>query len=195
MRLNKLDSGHTIGKKLMLTAMSLFARAKVPDSAKTLFYRPEFFGGPHSKLQQAVMRGDSFWTVGERELMAAFISERNRCRFCTTVHRNLAETAGVADIVEAALRDPESANVRPELKATLAFLDKLTTTPDKVVPADVAAVRSAGVDDDALLDAIHVCFLFCLMNRVMDAFGAEAPTSRQLEFLSKILLGRGYEVS
>lgn len=33
-----------------------------------------------------------------------------------------------------------------------------------------------------------------VMNRVMDAFGAESPSTRQLEMSAKILLDRGYEI-
>jgi uncharacterized peroxidase-related enzyme len=194
MRLAKLDRGHTVGKKLMLAAFTVLGRAKVPDVVKTLLYRPEFFGSPHAKFHQAVMRGPSFWTVGERELMATFVSERNRCRFCTSVHRAVAEAAGVAEIIEAALRDPMTAPVRRELAATLVFLDKLTVDPDTVTREDAAVVRNAGVSDEALVDAIHICFMFCVMNRLMDAFGAESPSHAQLEFSAKTLLARGYKV-
>jgi uncharacterized peroxidase-related enzyme len=194
MRLAKLDRGHTIGKKLMMGVFTVLGRTKLPDSIKTLLYRPEFFGTPHTKLQHAVMRGPSFWTVAERELMATFVSERNKCRFCTRMHRAVAEAAGVAEVIEAALMDPTTAAVRSELAAVLVFLDKLTVDPDKITRADVALVRAARVTDEALVDAIHVCFAFCVMNRVMDAFGAESPTHAQLAFVAKTLLNRGYEL-
>jgi hypothetical protein len=48
---------------------------------KTLEYRPAFFGTPFNAIIQEVMRGPSEWSVGERELFAAFVSERNRCKF------------------------------------------------------------------------------------------------------------------
>jgi hypothetical protein len=46
-----------------------------------LRYRKAFFGQPHSAHTQAVMRGPSPWTVGERELFAAFVSRLNQCLF------------------------------------------------------------------------------------------------------------------
>jgi hypothetical protein len=81
MRLDVLDRGHTIARKLLFRAIRLFAGYRVPDVAKMLMYRPEFFGRPMSALFQDVMRGPSGWSVGDRELMAAFVSRTNACAF------------------------------------------------------------------------------------------------------------------
>jgi hypothetical protein len=51
------------------------------DVVKTFMYRPHFFGRPFCDFAQAVMRGPSEWSVGERELFGAFTSQLNRCRF------------------------------------------------------------------------------------------------------------------
>jgi len=48
---------------------------------KTLLYRPELFGRPFSNALDDVMRGDSDWSVGERELFAGFTSLLNQCPF------------------------------------------------------------------------------------------------------------------
>ena len=51
------------------------------DVVRTLVYRSELFGRPFSAALQRVMRGPSDWSVGERELFAAFVSAQNQCPF------------------------------------------------------------------------------------------------------------------
>ena len=80
MRLAKVHRGHKLGDKLQLAMMRLFA-GHAPGVVRTILYRKEFFGRPVSQLTQQVMRGPSTWTVGERELFAAFVSRLNQCVF------------------------------------------------------------------------------------------------------------------
>jgi hypothetical protein len=80
MRLEKVHRGHGLRDKLLLTVMRL-ATGHAPGVVRTLLYRKEFFGRPWSELTQRVMRGPSPWTVGERELFAAFVSRLNACTF------------------------------------------------------------------------------------------------------------------
>jgi len=81
MRLGIVATGHSIGRKLILVIARLMMGTKPPDVVKTLFYRPKFFGDPHSAWTNQVLRGPSQWTVGERELFAAFTSKLNQCVF------------------------------------------------------------------------------------------------------------------
>jgi hypothetical protein len=80
-RLAILDGGHTIGRKLMFAMIRVLSRHPVPDVVKTLTYREELFGAPMGEVFQEVMRGPSDWTIGERELMAAYVSKVNECEF------------------------------------------------------------------------------------------------------------------
>ena len=54
---------------------------EIVDVRNVIAHRPEIFGRPFSEALQEVMRGPSDWSVGERELFAAFVSARNRCVF------------------------------------------------------------------------------------------------------------------
>ena len=61
--------------------MRVMMRGPAPGVIRTLLYRPHFFGKKMSRLTHDVMRGDSEWSVGERELFAAFVSSLNQCLF------------------------------------------------------------------------------------------------------------------
>ena len=81
MRLASLDHGHTFKTKAMFAMIRVLSRHPVPDVVKTLTYRPEFFGKSMGAVFQEVMRGPSEWSIGDRELMAAYVSKTNECEF------------------------------------------------------------------------------------------------------------------
>ena len=80
MRLHRVHTGHRLRDKAMLRLMRVVI-GHAPGVVRTLLYRKEFFGRPFSLLTQQVMRGDSSWSVGEREMFAAFVSRLNQCVF------------------------------------------------------------------------------------------------------------------
>ena len=80
MRLAILENGHGLTEKLMLHLIRGLSLTPF-DVVKTFMYRPHFFGRPFCDFAQAVMRGPSEWSVGERELFGAFTSQLTRCRF------------------------------------------------------------------------------------------------------------------
>ncbi|MGH2805652.1 MAG: hypothetical protein ACRDKT_00105 [Actinomycetota bacterium] len=77
MRLSVLDHGHRGRVRLLFFML----RGRVPDVFKTTMYRPEFFGRKFSAILHEIMRGPSPWSVGERELFAAYTSRLNQCPF------------------------------------------------------------------------------------------------------------------
>ena len=81
MRLEAIARGRGVGAKAKFAMIRLLSGAPTLDVVKTLSFRPAFFGDPFNQLIQEVMRGPSEWSVGERELFAAFVSDRNRCVF------------------------------------------------------------------------------------------------------------------
>jgi len=81
MRLKNVENGHRLPQKMLLGIIRLMSGMRAPDIARTLNYRPEFFGTPVNAWLEAIMRGPSQWSVWERELFAAFTSSVNRCPF------------------------------------------------------------------------------------------------------------------
>jgi alkylhydroperoxidase family enzyme len=93
---------------------------------------------------------------------------------------------------EGVKRDWRTAPVPEKLRATLGFLEKLTLNPDEVTRADADAVRAAGVSDDALVDAIHVCALFSMIVRLADALDWEVPPFESFLERADAMLASGY---
>jgi alkylhydroperoxidase family enzyme len=89
-------------------------------------------------------------------------------------------------------RDWRTAPVTPKLRATLGFLEKLTLRPADVTREDAEAVRAAGVSDEALIDAIHVCALFSMIVRLADSLGWDVPSFESFSERADAMLASGY---
>jgi len=80
-RLRCLEDGHDPQEAQILELIRSRRGADPPDVLKTLHYRPELFGRPFSDTLDLAMNGPSDWSVGERELFAAFVSAVSQCPF------------------------------------------------------------------------------------------------------------------
>jgi AhpD family alkylhydroperoxidase len=192
MRLGILNHGYRPGIKLLFALIRLFSGHPVPDAAKLVFYRPEFYGARMKEFTHEAMRGPSAWSVGDRELMAAYVSKVNESAFCIGAHSATAARAyRDGTRVAAVLADLESAPIEEPLRATLRMLGRLTRE-GQLGAEDVRAVMSAGVSPGQVEDALAVCFAFNTTGRLADAFGFEVLSQEGFEAGAKYLLRRGY---
>jgi len=192
MRLEILNSGYPLGTRVLFAVIRVFSRQPLPDAARLVFYRPDFYGGPMKELTHETMRGPSAWSVADRELMAAFVSKTNECVWCRAAHTATAARAHDDEaMVAAVLADLETAPIQEPLRATLRMLRKLTLE-NRVTPDDMAAVLRAGASRQQVEDALAVCFAFNTTNRLADAFGFSLLDARGLDAGAKYLLARGY---
>jgi len=90
------------------------------------------------------------------------------------------------------LADWRTAPVDPKVRATLGFLEKLTLAPAELRPADVEPLRRAGVSDAAIEDAIHVCVLFNVYDRLADSLTFHLPGPDGYAASGRSLMERGY---
>jgi alkylhydroperoxidase family enzyme len=90
------------------------------------------------------------------------------------------------------LADWRTAPLDAKLRATLGFLEKLTLAPADVRPADLEPLRAAGVTDAAIEDAIEVCVVFNIYDRIADALGFELLGPDGYAAAGRALLARGY---
>jgi uncharacterized peroxidase-related enzyme len=193
MRLPRVSRGAGIGHRLKLGAIRLVGGGPPSDVVRLLLYRSEFFGAPMRRYIHGILRGKSEWTVGERELFAAFVSQGNRCAFCTAAHRAVAERALGDGVVRAALDDFRRAPVSGPVRAVLGLLERLARAPGSVGEAELRAALDAGVSPEGLETALHIAAAFNVINRVADALGFDLPPPDVFEREADTLLRLGYD--
>jgi len=92
------------------------------------------------------------------------------------------------------LADWRTAPVDRKVRAALGFLEKLTLAPAELRPADVEPLRAAGVSDAAIEDAIHVCVLFNIYDRLADSLTFHLPGPDGYAASGRSLMQRGYVI-
>lgn len=148
-----------------------------PEDAVLLQVFKAFPGTSKALLayHEVLLRGPSPLSVAERELIAGFVSGLNACRYCHGVHEATAREFGIeAGLMARLLDDIDGAPVSDQLKPVLRYVKKLTENPSRMTQADAEAVFAAGWTDQALHDAVSVCALFNLMNRLVEGLGVRA---------------------
>jgi alkylhydroperoxidase family enzyme len=109
-------------------------------------------------------------------------------------HGAVASYALGEEVWDAVVADWRNAPLRPEVKATLAFLEQLTLRPDELTEVHVDAARAAGVSDQALRDAAAVCALFTIIVRLADSLGWDVPSADVLRRRAPLMLEGGYSL-
>ena len=102
--------------------------------------------------------------------------------------------AGTFDdaVVAAVLDDWRTAPVNERVRAALAFLEKLTTSPENLSLKDIEPMRAVGINAKAIEEVVYVCFLFNVMDRLADAFGFDLHSPEEFTRGGRALYARGY---
>jgi uncharacterized peroxidase-related enzyme len=147
-----------------------------PGIRGLLRYRPET-GRPLSELAEVLLRGPSTLTRGERELIAAYVSALNDCRYCSSAHSACAaaQLPGGMTVVEQVRADLGSAPVSAKLKALLDIAAAVRDSGHAVTADLVAAARDAGATDREIHDTVLTAAAFCMLNRYVDGLATATP--------------------
>ena len=90
----------------------------------------------------------------------------------------LDENSGMGEIM---MQLPESMRPFSEMvEVILRYIKKLTETPYKMTQADADAIYAAGWDESALSDAVLICGMFNMANRVVEGHGVNQNLSSEI---------------
>jgi uncharacterized peroxidase-related enzyme len=169
----------------------------LPGIRGLMAFRPEA-AAPLNTLVDCLLRGPHTLTPGERELIAAYVSARNDCSYCRSIHGAVAahHLSGDETLVDAVLTDPERAGISDKLKALLTIAAKTTESGRHVTAAEVEQARARGASDLEIHDTVLIAAAFCLFNRYVDGLATWAPADRQFyRDRAAIVVRHGYAAS
>jgi uncharacterized peroxidase-related enzyme len=153
----------------------------LPGIRGLMAFRPET-AEPLNQLADVLLRGPNTLSPGERELIATFVSSRNDCFFCQTVHGAVAayHLGNDEQLVLDVKLDPERAAVSGKMKALLAIAGKVQRGGKEVTREDIARATESGASDKEIHDTVLIAAAFCMFNRYVDGLGTWAPTDPDL---------------
>jgi len=148
----------------------------LPGILGPMAFRPET-AKPLNELADILLRGPSTLSPGERELIATYVSARNDCFFCQTIHGAVAahHLGGNEQLVLDVKRAPAEAEVSDKLKALLAIAGKVQRGGKNVLPEDIARARDLGATDREIHDTVLIAAAFSMYNRYVDGLATWAP--------------------
>ena len=94
--------------------------------------------------------------------------------------------------MDAVFEDWRTADVRPELRAALGFIEELTLRPTEVSAETIRPLKNAALMDKDIEDVAIICSLFNVIVRVADTLDFEVPSESDFKRLAPKMLARGY---
>lgn len=146
------------------------SNTKISNYVLVLAHDPQSLG-ERTPLFNGIMYAKGGLARAERELGATVASVLNRCVYCVSVHAGrylqLAKRPGVIERVFAG----ETAALPARERAIAEFAEKLSACPPAAGPAEIAALRAAGLSDGEVLDLVLSVAVFGWANRLMHTLG------------------------
>jgi uncharacterized peroxidase-related enzyme len=127
-----------------------------------------------------LLHGPSGLTSGERELIASYVSNLNKCEFCHESH-GAAANAHLNDgghTVNSVKTDPVNAPVSEKMKALLKIAEQVQKSGRDVTLQAIEDARHKGASDEDIHDAVLIAAAFCMYNRYVDGLGTNLPAEK-----------------
>jgi uncharacterized peroxidase-related enzyme len=115
-------------------------------------------------------------------MIATYVSSKNDCYFCQTIHGAVAahHLGGDEGLVLSVKLDFEHAAVSEKLKALLAIAGAVQQGGKSVTAEHIARARLHGATDKEIHDTVLIAAAFCMYNRYVDGLATWAPTDPEV---------------
>lgn len=147
-----------------------------------LAYKP-IIAGPMLALMEGVMRSNDGLSLGERELIASYISYLNDCRHCQIIHGEIAQCLLNDDdfIMDTLRSNFKELKLNPRINAILNIVKCIHLGGKHVGASQIDAAKKIGITEMEIHDTVLISSMFCMFNRYIDGLGLES-TDTELSF-------------
>ena len=152
----------------------------MPGIVGLMQYRPET-AKPLNELAEILLRGPSSLSSGEREMIASYVSYKNKCHFCHTSHGAAAahHFDGDLSLIDDIKNDFKKTEISPKLRSLLDIAGKVQKGGREVKQTDIEAAKEKGATDQEIHDTVLIAAAFCMYNRYVDGLGTWAPEEKE----------------
>lgn len=163
-----------------LCATHIAVNKEIPGILGLFDFRPDT-GNLIKKLAGTLLTKESTLARSDRQLIAAYVSWLNDCKWCCTVHSSVATHLGMPAEVVAAVKDNfETAPIPEKLKAFLNIAGKVQQYARPIPDEDIARARAFGATDMELHDVVLIAAVFCMNNRYVMCLDAWTPSDPEV---------------
>jgi len=154
---------------------------ELPGIRGPMAFRPET-AKPLNDLVEVLLRGPNTLTPGERELIATFVSSRNDCHYCQSIHGAIAAAHldGNEELVRRVKSDFNSAEISSKMKTLLNIAGKVQQDGKKVTELDIEQAKKEGATDLEIHDTVLIAAAFCMYNHYVDGLATVQPQDPSL---------------
>ena len=166
----------------------------VPGIMGPLAFRPD--AARHLlALAETILRQPASLDPGDREVIAAWTSHLNGCRFCSKSHAAAARAwlgEGRSAALDRLLASGDMGGFTPKMQALLELSRALQGSVLGVTTEHVARARAAGASDQDIHDAVLITAAFCMYNRYVEGLGTREAAEEEYAPMGRRLRDEGY---
>lgn len=147
------------------------------------------------KLMEGVMRSDDGLSLGERELIASYVSYLNDCNHCKTIHGEVAICLleNEADIIDSIRTNYHHIEFTNRINAILNIAKCVQLGGKHVANSQIDFAKKAGLTEMEIHDTVLISSMFCMFNRYIDGLGVESTdTDESFKLRAKYIADNGY---
>ena len=130
-----------------------------------------------TNMYNDLMLGESNISPLEREMIAVVVSSINRCYYCLVAHGNsVRKLSKDPALGEAMVINYRIAELKPNQRAMMDFVAKMTEESYKIEEVDRQILREHGYSDQDIWDIASVASFFNMSNRMASAIDMRPNT-------------------